>query len=266
MGKGIHLGCRKKYQKNSNGHNIFSNQYTINLKEVLSYIETAEKELDTRPDRYILKIMPHFSGDINYDGKLYSLNPVPNIEFEIYYGQIKLKEDEVDDTTYNTSNKKEFINTIPVYTTHISYQKYMLMGLDIPLNFAKKLIPSLTFILLIVAGIISFPALKKIQHNPLTESEKIDKKYKNRIVQLKGEINLSGKSFFTVDSFRDLVNIADEKELNILCIKEDILSKYYLTDGDYIYCYNCHHSYRALDESNNEEVQVSNLHSYLESD
>lgn len=67
----------------------------------------------------------------------------------------------------------------------------------------------------------------------VTEAERINKKYKKRLLFLDGDLNYSGKSVLSVQHFKALIEIADEKGLKIACINQ----LYCVIDGDYIYTY-----------------------------
>ena len=70
----------------------------------------------------------------------------------------------------------------------------------------------------------------------VTNITKIDKKYKGRIINLERELDVKDKICITIDSFKSLLKIADEREQPVFRkLASQDLAHYYVVDGDYIY-------------------------------
>jgi len=212
----------------------------------LSYIEKAEKELDTKPNRYLLKLIPYFSGKILYNDTSHQIIAIPHMEFEIIYGQIRPLADS------QSNNKIAYSGTIPLYSNKILKQDYSLLGLQIPILTAKFILPLLTVLLFGILVMLTYSIIKKKLALKVNEAEVINRKYKKRIIHLADEISMSGKSVLSAASFRDLLNIANEKGLNILYVKKEGYSIYYVADGSFLYCYYSNDSPSAMECDNTE--------------
>lgn len=244
----------KSFDLNGTDNKIIDGQYKLNLQEILSYIDQAEKDTGTKPNKYILKIIPKVTGNIVGTDRTIPLSTIPGLTFEINYGQlILINKDGEPGTTINN-----FLNIIPVESSNTTLATYNLAGLKIPLQLLKYIFPILALGLFILYMFMQKSKIRLFDVKTLSESEKINRKYKNRLIYLRGQINTDGKSILIMESFKSLLSIADDRELSILCIRmPDESVQYCVADGDYIYCY------KADDCYINEEVPVSEINSLI---
>lgn len=194
--------------------------------EINNYVKKVEEEIQVRPSKYYLKIKPLLTGKVKYKGEEIPIDESPELSFEIRNGLL-LQQGEKE---YLKESKLERINRV--------HQDFNLFGVEMPLAAARYLFSLIALfgLLILLNEVIQ---LMKRRKSMQTEAQKIDKRYHNRIVDVKNKVSSEKKNLLVLESFKALIRIADERELPILRYKHNIESvTYYVADGIDLYLYN----------------------------
>lgn len=232
------LTQEKPFEMNGMENKIIQSEYVINLQELYDFMEKVQKEIKAYPEKYLIKLKPQLNGNIIFEDKEIPLDTTPEITFEAGSNFIKLLDSEENQESEKKTNGREFIKETPVENINTIYPEYNLFGRNFPI-IAVRYGFSITALLLLLFIIYSLKQKIKLPEGKvLSEAEKIDKKYKSRLLFLQGAINKKDKSVFTLQTFKSLINLSDERELPIVRIKNDDMTvSYQVVDGDCIYVY-----------------------------
>lgn len=146
-------------------------------------------------------------------------------------------------------SEKSFNNTTHFTTTGIMTNGFTFFRSNLPLV-PVRVISSIFTFLMLLSLIYLYPILmasrKKTSGNQV---DKINKKYGNRIIPVSQKINSDDKTIITLQSFKSIIKIADEKELPIFYhrLHQDGSAVFFIAEGDYLYRY--------------ETVKLTNAHS-----
>lgn len=236
------LDPEKKFNLQGNENKLVDNDYAVDIKEIAEYIEDVEKEIIVRPDKYLLTIKPEFEGNIIYNGNEFPIDSAPEFSFE-FSNQIK------------QIGESEFTIEKPIETIMSISQDFKLLNISIPLMTARLMFSIISLALL---GLVSLGIYRPFKLNDADESaaDRIDKRYKNRLINIERNILVSNKINVNIKSFKSLIQLADDKEQPVLRYKNSDIGRvyYYVIDGDCVY------SYSANDKGENlslMEVSVS---------
>lgn len=206
-------------------NSIINKEYSINLVDIRNYIEQVAGELKLQPSSYLLRIRPILEGQVIYGEEKIQLDRELELTFDYTDSVIRLNKDA----------QLEFFKETPIIMSDIIEQSFILFGKEYPLvaaryTFSVISLGSLIFILVNLAKKI------RIKRLMVTNITKIDKKYKGRIINLERELDVKDKICITIDSFKSLLKIADEREQPVFRkLASQDLAHYYVVDGDYIY-------------------------------
>lgn len=203
---------------------IFHEDYNLNLKELQNLIEQVGKEISTSPSSYRIEIIPIISGTIAFQDQVIPISINANSSFDYSETIIRLNEE------------NEISQSMPVMNTTVTPQVLQLAGMKLPMGMVKLIIGLLYFSLLIFIGYKFYYYLKYCRPIPSKEQQ-IDKKYKNRFINVMNELNTSTYEKIELDSFLALVKISDEKDSLILRYDGSKTVSYYLIDARYVYIY-----------------------------
>ena len=218
------LGQEEAFEMDDTDNNIIDEDFIIDIKELVRFMEKIETEIDARPNRYILEITPIIDGTITYNDKEIPIEQ--DAKTSLNYSQ----------TQICVNEKSGSIKATPIITESIIPQVLNIVGLKIPMKLAKYLFGSIYLVISIISilmGIYHFDEYR----SRLSEVQIIDKKHNKRLINIMQEINESAKDKVILDSFRSLIKISDEKEIPILCYKDRNKAIYYAIDGRYIFLY-----------------------------
>jgi hypothetical protein len=226
--------------KESLTNDLFQNKFTIRLADINYFIKKVEKELQNAPSRYLLKIKPEIKGNVTSGNTAIPLE-MNSDEITIEYypnGQIQLlKSDGSRGSNAQNAEDSTFNKEVPVYSVSVTMQKLNLFGINIPLSAARYIFLPIALLLFAFLTIIYADDSKK-KKKQMTESQWINKKYKSRIISVQSGLEESEKAAISVESFKLLIRIADERELTILKLDNDAnTTTYFIVDSGCTYKY-----------------------------
>ncbi|NLC63895.1 MAG: DUF5305 domain-containing protein, partial [Thermoanaerobacterales bacterium] len=185
-------------------------------------------------------IKPLVEGDIIFTDNRIPLDSTPEFTFELTNGLMKLVNEAPDDLMDPHSplnSKTEFVKEDVIERTEISAQKYNLFGWDFSI-IASRYVFAIISLLLLVYLLSLLVREKRLIKQALTEAERIDKKYRSKIIPVK---RLLDTQLLNLESFKALLKIADEKEQPIFRYREsDDTVIYYVVDGDHVFSYSAY--------------------------
>lgn len=204
--------------------NVIDEDYKIGLGELIDFIKVVEQEINTRPGRYVFEIKPVISGTISHNGKEIPIDLASQATIEY------------SDTQITVGEEKSFTKTTPITDTIIIPQKYSMLGKEMSVINAKFLTAIMNLIIFLS---LLFWSIRIIRSNKssLTEVQRIDKKYKVRLINVMQESNKPIHERIDVDSFDALITISDEKECPILRYQNKDKVVYYVVNEGYTYLY-----------------------------
>ena len=221
------LGKQESFELAGTEISLIDSALNIDLTEITAFIEQVEEETEIRAEQYTIEVVPNIEGMIHYAGKDMPIPEQDALVFQLTNDEIVL------------ISEKSSISVTPFTTTDAITNTFNFFGAALPLGFVR-LVSSLVSILLLLPLIYILTKVSTSNKKSLpTEVDKINKKYGGRIIPVSQHINTNHKSLITLQSFKDVIKIADEKELPIFCYKVhlDESAVYFIVDGDYIYNY-----------------------------
>ncbi len=206
---------------------LIDTNFNIDLDEINSFITQVEEETNIRSDQYLFEVAPNINGTITYDGNEIPIPEQENLVFQSSYEEIILISD------------KAFTSTIPFTSSQIITNTFNFFGNALPLG-PVRIISTIMSIIFLLPTIYLYANLVATRKSSLsTQVDNINKKYGDRIIPVSQKINSDDKTVITLQSFKSIIKIADEKELPIFHhrIHEDGSAVYFIADGDYLYNY-----------------------------
>lgn len=208
-----------------NAMSIFDDDLSLDLSTITKFINDMEESIETRSGEYILDIKPIIEGTIQYKETIIPIDQSASTQLVLSFPQISLEGDVA------------FKKATPLTESSIIQQYVNIFNLNIPMQLIKSVfavIYAMYTALLVYIIYLAFKSRRK-----LTETEIIEKKFKNRILPLKDDIGLDKYANVILSSFISLVKLSDEKDTFI--IKYDNFIKktinYYVIDGRFLYIY-----------------------------
>ncbi|MCL6572506.1 MAG: DUF5305 domain-containing protein [Bacillus sp. (in: Bacteria)] len=206
---------------------IIDHTYKIELEKIHAFITQVEDETGIRSDQYTIAVVPTIQGMILYDGIETTIHAQDKLAFQYSDEEIKL------------ASEKVFTSNIPFTTAQTMENTFKLFGITLPLSSVRLISTLLSVLLLLAVIFFSKNWSTNRELSAASQVERINKKYRSRIIPVSQKINITQKSIFTLDSFTSIIKIADEKELPIFFNKDhqDMSAVYFIVDGDYLYSY-----------------------------
>ena len=201
--------------------------YEIDLNEINSFITQVEEETEIRAEQYTIEVVPAIEGTIHYAGQVM---PIPEQEALVF----QLNNEEIV-----LISEASFASVTPFTTTETITNTFNFFNTALPLSNVRIISTVLTLLLLIPITYVYKSVLVTRKRTPTTQVDKINKKYGGRVIPVSQNINTDRKTIITLQSFKSVIQIADEKELPIFCYKGhlDESAVYFIVDGDYLYNY-----------------------------
>lgn len=217
----------------------FKKSYSVDLTKINDFIFKVEEEINIRPNKYTIRIKPYFIGSIVYQDEVIDIDSSPEFNFDYSNGKIQLSEETPQNNTFIKEDIVEKHKTI--------YQSLNILGVGLPLIFSRYLF---TILCILILSFYVYTAIKAIKskRRMLTEAQKIDKKYHNRMIHVYTGFDLSNKNVITLTCFKSLVQLSDDKDLPILRYggKEDKTVMYYIIDGDCVFVFHANDDFKEL--------------------
>jgi hypothetical protein len=217
---------KKTFHHEGSAVTIYNENITIDVGHIIDFIEKVEKEIELRPQKYTLKIVPTFEGGIRYDDQHIPLESSFELNFEYTNNLFKL----VSKTEYAKENNIEDIIIVP---QQISY-----LGQAMSIAAARTILIVISLVLSLMM-ICFFIHNRRQQQSVWSDAQKIDHKYGKRLLHLEQDIQILNKHRVVLQSIQSLVQLADEREQAVFRFeqKDYYIVVYYVLDGEHIYCY-----------------------------
>lgn len=230
----IPLIKQKKIKIVGTENQIIKEQVNIDLEKVYNDTKIIANEImGSSPDQYSLKIQPIIEGNAIYENKKVQLDKTPNITFEFTPSKLNLIQDQL----------KEFTQKTPIEEIEIINNSFNIFGIKATMPTAIYIF-SFIFLSISILLILIVISKLKIKKQRIVNNIEEEKKYKNRLIQIKKQIDKSSKIDIALQSLDSLVRIGDEKDQGVLKYysSEENRTYYYLIDGSYIYSYVLQHN------------------------
>lgn len=203
---------------------LIDEDYKIALGELINFIKVVEQEINTRPGRYVFEVKPIISGTVSYNGK------------EIPVDLSSQATIEYSETQIIAGEEKIFTKVTPIADTIVIPQKFSAFGKEISIMNAKYLF-TITNLIIFFSLLIWTSHVIRANKSSLTEAQKIDRKYKVRLINVMQEANKSNHERIVLDSFASLITISDEKECPIFRYENKNKIIYYVMNEGYAFLY-----------------------------
>jgi len=249
------LGLKPKTTVLERGEGLvrYSSNFTLPLEEAAALAEAIIEEIEVRPrEGYSLVIKSVLSSNIPPVAED-PLGEIPPGEDP----QLRENGDLTGEYEFGLSNtliepKGELLyETIEESRDKVSTTNYMsVFGLPLTVSTGRILFPSALAVFLLLGG-ISYTSLARKTNGTAGDSSsgrlsRIRKRYRSRIVMASGIRALSESSLkVEMESFKDLLKIADEKDTPVLQVtererdgSEGKSAQFYVVDGETLYFYN----------------------------
>ena len=217
-----------KIDLNGSNNTIINLDFQINLADIKNTIKKVEDEITgVSAGKYTIRIRPDFKADILFESKRIPLDNTYELNFEYSNGIVKL-----------VGENKELVVNIPIENIAVIKSNFKMLGITLPLVFSRYIFISISvvFFMLIIVNIRSV----KLDLRTNTQSANyIDKKYSDRIIRLQEEPNLENKMLLSVSSFKELIQVANDKDLSVLRYNKGIskIVIYLVIDGESMFNY-----------------------------
>ncbi|WP_438315325.1 DUF5305 family protein [Sporosarcina sp. FA9] len=202
---------------------IIDGTFTIDLNKMNRFITQVEEETGIKPSQYVFEVTPNIIGEIQFGGQEKNIDLGDKLIFDYMYDELVLSSEKAF-TSVNTFSSVETISNA-------------FFGLPIE---QTRIVSTIISILLLLFILITIKNVTPIRNKSTAlQSDKINKKYSNRIIQVSQKVSDAQKTIISMYSFKSILKIADEKELPIFCHKMygDGNAVYFIVDGDYVYDY-----------------------------
>lgn len=246
--KSFPLEKQQSFEKVGTDVNILDKGYKIDLQNLNNFITQVEEEVGSSPGSYTYEIVPKISGTINHNGVEKDFQMGDKLIFEAAYDEIKL------------ASEKTFTSQIPFTKTETITNTFNLFGLSLPLV-PVRIISTILAIILLIPILFNYKQLMKTRVKPKkSEVFMINKKYGKRIITVTQELKGAQKSIISLDSFKSILHLSDEKELPIFLNKkpEEGRPVFFIVDGDYVYSYES--ASRELVRNSRKDPAISNVY------
>lgn len=210
-------------------HNIFQQEIQFDIPKIMEFLDRVGEETKTRTASNLIVVKPIIQGfiyDINGE-KIFEVANTIEIPFEVS-GQV---------ITYAAEPpEKEFTNTQSIEDTNTIPQSFNIFGREMPVVSARYTFGIISAILLL-SLICMFVIGMKNKAKNTSEINTIDKKHKNKIVSVSDRFGFDNMPQLRLDSFKALLQIADEKDEPILRYEDASIVYYYIVGNATIYYY-----------------------------
>lgn len=223
------LAKEKSFNIEGTEISLINGNYDIDLKMIKSFIAEVEKEVSIRPEFYTLEINPNINGTLHYNGNDQLLAHDNKLVFQIYFNEVLLASDKSFDSSYPFTFEKSEVNTIN------------LAGLIMPVKPVRLLSSLCTLLFLLISIGLFKNQISSKYLLPVSENEKIQKKYGNRLIPVTQKTDSTPQNIITLNSIKSLVQIADVKDLPIFHYQfpqQPNNHLYFMIEGDYTYHFN----------------------------
>ncbi|MEH7111528.1 hypothetical protein V7124_03990 [Neobacillus niacini] len=222
------LGKEDSFELEGTSINLMDEDYPINLKQLVSLMNEVEESINIIPANYIFEIMPMITGKVIYNDKEIPIDH--NAHTNIEYSKVQI----------TVGNETSFKTTTPILSKSPKQLVFYFFGMEVSL-FLVKVASVVIYLVLLAAGLKFIHQFKANDPIISSEKEKIDKKYKARMVTVlqSGITTIDSNKRAVVDSFSSLLKISDEKDALIFTFEDSDrgIKVYYVIDEGYLFIY-----------------------------
>lgn len=221
--RSFQLEPKRRFEQSGTEISVINDPYKIDLAQVQAFISQVEQETGITPDQYTLEVLPNIQGTIKYSGVEKPYRVQDRLIFQYSMEEIPL------------ASEKSFTSIVSFTFSQVMTKKIEAFGIELPLRFVRISSALLSILLLVTTIWLKTDSLS----TESLEIEIINKRYASRIIPVSQKINIAQKSIFSLDSFKSIIKISDEKELPIFFNKDhkEESAVYFIVDGDYLYTY-----------------------------
>lgn len=221
------MGQKESFKFFGTNMSLIDSALTIDLNEINAFIGQVEAETEIRAEQYTIEVVPNLEGIIKHAGRDLPIPEQDPLTFQLANDEIVL----IGDSSSTSIT--------PFTTTQVLTNTFNFFGAALPLGFVRVVSTLLATLLIILLIYVFNNSRTSNEKSSPTEVDKINKKYGGRIIPIDQNINTNHKTIIILQSFKDVIKIADEKELPIFCYKVhlDGSAVYFIVDGDYLYNY-----------------------------
>jgi hypothetical protein len=228
-------------------HTLLQEDITIGIKQLFDYISRVEEETSVNFGDYLLIVKPKITGAVYQDNgdKVYDIHTELEIPFEISNQYIKYAAE---------SPEKEFMETRAIESINNHPERMKLLGTSIPVITARYVFGLLS-LLSIACLIVKLLSKAKLMKQNLSEIDRIDKKYKYKIVEVSSKVVAHNQMQVDLKSFSALMQIAEDKDEPILKYENKLsgTAYYFVVGTAATYCY------EVLEKNKNEGCETINV-------
>ncbi len=221
------LKGRQNFNMKGESVEVINQKVSIDLGKIYSDIETiSNKAIGHMPAKFLLHVIPVIEGDITFENRKINLESNTAMMFELSESQMML------------SGENEYFWRTPVDEIKVVEYKLNLFNLMVPVPVYRYVSLSV-FLIYSAFVLLVLISRKQIEIEHMTEDDKIEKRYRNRLVSVRQPIEFKDKTLIPLDSMKELVRISDEQDRGILKYRDDMEEKTYycVIEDDYIYIY-----------------------------
>lgn len=221
------IGKQESFELSGTNMSLIDTAFNIDLNEISAFIRQVEEETEIRAEQYTIEVVPNIEGIIHYAGRDLPIPEQDPLIFQLANEEVVL------------ISEKSSTSITPFTTTEVVTNTFNIFGAAIPLGFIRLLSTLISTLLLIPLVYFFINSKTTYKKSMPTEVDKINKKFRGRIIPIDQKVDTNQKTMIILQSFQDLIKIANEKELPIFCYKVhlDQSATYFIVDGDYLYNY-----------------------------
>jgi len=242
--KDYEAAATRSIQSQGLTNSLLKEDITINLQQLFDLISKIEEETDVHLGDYLLILKPNIKGSVYQENgdKIYDIDTNLEIPFNISNQYIKYAAE---------SPEKEFIETQIIESVNSRPKTIKLFSLHMPIQTARYLFGSLALLLSAYLLISGLNKIKSNQEN-ISEIDKINRKYKNKIINISNKLVATNQVQVSLSSFQSLMQIAEDKDEPILKYENynEKMATYYVVSTTNVYFYEINESKKVVKKAN----------------
>lgn len=208
---------------------LMQEEFEFDLAELRGFIKKIEEETDVARGDYMLIIKPRILGLVFQQNgeKIHEINNSMELPFELNSQYVKYAAE---------SPERVLTNIKPIERTQTAAQSINILGVKIPVTLARWIFSILSAACILAVFLLGS---RQIVNKVFNEVEAIDKKYRNKIMEIADDIGDGYSAKLGLKCFKDLQRISDEKDEPILKYTDTIkgIAFYYVAGSSNVYYY-----------------------------
>lgn len=215
------LGAPQRVTGRLSALHVLPTTWQVNVSQVMAQISNIQKAIQAVPNTYLVVIDPRMHGVIREGNTVKPLSWDPRLVFKLQSGtwQVQGHLAQVHPLHFNRATK------LPVFL--------YFLGAHLRPSAARTQF-GISALALLVGGIL-LRLLGRTKREPLSEWQRMEQKYRGRIVRTSLEVGALQRELLRVESFQALARLGEERELPILRAESRGAVEYLVVDGDLAY-------------------------------